>query len=92
MTSPVVRMASEYALVMDVGGKSAIVCNREGLCYQVVTQYPILTGDINENGWITLIGEDALQHEIRVFKRGESGVTANDVRHLGWTAYGGNFK
>lgn len=67
MTSPVVCMASEYALVMDVGGKSAIVCNREGLCYQVVTQYPILTGDINENGWITLIGEDALQHEILVY-------------------------
>lgn len=67
MTNPVVCMASEYALVMDVGGKSAVVCNQEGLCYQVVTQYPILTGDINENGWITLIGEDVLQHEILVY-------------------------
>ena len=67
MTNPVVCMASEYALVMDVGGKSAVVCNQEGLCYQVVTQYPILTGDINENGWITLIGEDVLQQEILVY-------------------------
>ena len=60
MTEPVMRVAEDYVLVMDVGGKNAVICSKEGLLYQVVTQYPILTGSINKNGWVTLIGEEGL--------------------------------
>ncbi len=74
MTEPVMRVAEDYVLVMDVGGKNAVICSKEGLLYQVVTQYPILTGSINKNGWVTLIGEEGLEHEILVYSNTGSQV------------------
>lgn len=78
MTNPVMRIAGDYALILDVGGRTVLVCGPEGLIYQASTQYAILNGSVNESGWTTVIGESVLEHEILVY----SGTGERVLRRL----------
>ncbi|MBQ7916827.1 MAG: hypothetical protein IJ315_08625 [Firmicutes bacterium] len=69
MTNPVLEINGQYAMIVDVGGKHAVVCNNQGQVYTAQTQKTILTGSINAEGWITLISEEALEHDIIVFSK-----------------------
>lgn len=67
MSNPVLELNGRYGLIMDVGGKHAVVCGKDGQVYSAQTQKKILTGSINAKGWITLITEEDLEHDIVVF-------------------------
>lgn len=67
MSNPALKILGDYALVVDVGGKAVLLCNTEGMVYSAITQYSVLSGTLNTNGWVTVIGEDGLQNEVLVY-------------------------
>lgn len=78
MTNPTIFTAGDYALILDVGGRTVLLCGKEGLIYQAATQYTILTGSLNDSGWSAVIGESALEHEVLVY----SGTGERVLRRL----------
>ena len=67
MQEPRMLETDSYAAVLSLKGNSAVVCGAEGLIYSITTEYPILTGYLNEEGDLAVVTQQGAEQKILVY-------------------------
>ena len=67
MQEPRLLESDSYAAVLSLKGNNAVVCNAEGAVYSITTEFPILTGYLNENGDLAVVTQQGMEQKILVY-------------------------
>lgn len=67
MQEPRLLEADSYAAVLSLKGNSAIVCNADGVVYSITTEFPVLTGYLNEKGDLAVVTQQGMEQKILVY-------------------------
>lgn len=59
MDSPAVKSRGEYALAYDVGGTKVFLLDKNGLVYSMLTEEPIISGDVRSDGKFVLCTQES---------------------------------
>lgn len=69
MEEPLLLAKENYMGVVNITGKEVVIFNKDGFLTEFKVNYPIITADINENGFIAIVQENEQQHLIELYNQ-----------------------